>query len=286
MSNRAIGLHIRYCDSIFEVIEKANRLDVAILQFFLTRKQDGGTMVSLSDEQLETFALQCKEKFERVVVHASYWTDLASGSRYGKKLLFNELRCASQLGCTDFVIHCGSARRFSDKSVGIKNVVKTLKIVAEEELPFKVLLENTTYENFYIGSDFEDFALLMDRVGSFEKFGFCLDTAHAHSYGYDISSKNALSKFLSYLDSTIGLKNIGLIHLNNTHVKKGARHDEHSVLDEGQIQEEIFRGIVCRPEFRNTPIILELPSIAEEQELIYIEKVKTWSLCNHEEKYD
>ena len=274
--NRPIGLHIRYKDSILEALEKALKLKISVFQLFISKKSDPYLFLSLREEEIERFFKASCSSFEKVVIHSSYWTDLASGSNYGKDIFLKELEIAKKLGCTHFVIHSGSSKKFATKSTGIVNLARTLNGVLPKDLGFQIVIENTAFGNYYIGSDFQDFNQLLDLLDYPERVKFCLDTAHAYAYGYDFTSPIKMRSFLAFVDSMIGLDNICLIHLNNTNEELGSMHDHHSLLEEGNIPKKILKELVCYPKLCDVPIIMELPVVSEEKEILTIQEVCDW----------
>ncbi len=47
------------------------------------------------------------------------------------------------------------------------------------------------------------------------KVGACLDTAHLFAAGYDIRSESGLETTLELIESTIGLENVPVFHVND-----------------------------------------------------------------------
>ena len=46
--------------------------------------------------------------------------------------------------------------------------------------------------------------------------GVCIDTCHAHASGFDLTSKNAISKLLDDFDKVIGIQFLKGMHLNDS----------------------------------------------------------------------
>lgn len=270
-----IGLHVRYQDSLRELIDKSQRLGLPFIQFFLTRKQAGKPLL-LSDEIIKQFLPQTK-KLGHLVVHASYWADLSSGNKFARQIGEKEYQWAQAMGASYFVLHGGSAKRFADKKRGIKLLAEGLNwLLNQSENGPQLVLENTAFGNFYVGSAIEDFACLQNYLDGSRPVKFCLDTAHAYAYGYDLSSWDKMASFLLQFDELIGLEKIALIHLNNTAESCGSHYDKHSLLDQGNIPEKVLAQLICHPRLSDVPLILELPIIEEEMERKQLEKVLLW----------
>src|SRR5437667_347320 len=78
-----------------------------------------------------------------------------------------------------------------------------------------IVLENTCHGKLAVGSDILDFKVLLEKINKPERIGFCIDTAHAYSFGYDIADDQMQDDFIRLLESTIGIERIKLIHLND-----------------------------------------------------------------------
>ncbi|HML19250.1 MAG TPA: endonuclease IV, partial [Candidatus Dependentiae bacterium] len=77
-------------------------------------------------------------------------------------------------------------------------------------------------------------------------------------------------------DDSIGIKNISLLHLNDTNQPCGSRIDKHALIGEGEIGEEALKQFVLDERLSHIPIILELPVLPEEQEDAMLQKIRTW----------
>jgi deoxyribonuclease-4 len=64
-------------------------------------------------------------------------------------------------------------------------------------------------------------------------------------------------------DGILGLKNVHVIHANDSKGAKGSRVDRHASIGEGNIGEEGFRRILHHPLLTAKPFILETPVLLE-----------------------
>ena len=67
------------------------------------------------------------------------------------------------------------------------------------------------------------------------KSSFCIDNSNAYSFGYEMVSDKKQDLFINFLENTIGIDRIILIHLNDSKKKLGSRVDQHAVIGEGYI---------------------------------------------------
>src|SRR5207244_2099203 len=109
-----------------------------------------------------------------------------------------------------------------------------------------------------------------------DKIVFCIDTAHAYSYGYNLVDLESQKQFIHLIEECIGFKRVVLIHLNDTQEKLGSYIDKHALLGEGKIGLEPLKHFILHPHIINIPLILELPIVSEEEELTLLHKVAQW----------
>src|SRR5207244_1920988 len=74
------------------------------------------------------------------------------------------------------------------------------------------------------------------------RVGFCLDTAHLHAAGYDVST--ALEEVWERFEREVGLTHLKCLHLNDSKGGLGSRLDRHQWIGEGTIGPEPFRRIM------------------------------------------
>lgn len=270
---RQVGLHIRLNTTIIDVARHAIQLQVPIFQCFFI-KQSTNQIITPENQEVDEFVAHWRPKFQNLYVHGSYWINLASTPGENRVLL-RELELAKRFEFTHIIIHPGSAKKSKDKKEGISTIAKSLNHVLKHESDVKIILENTAHAGLSIGGDLHDFYYLKERLDQPEKVLFCLDTSHAHSYGYDILSENGQTEFLQLVDTTMGLANIAVIHLNDTKQAKGSRIDRHEKIGDG-ILAPVLQTFVNHEALKKVPILLEMPiSLPEEEEKI-VQVVRSW----------
>lgn len=277
-----LGVHLKLKDNLYNLISEAKGYNIKTFQFFLTKEQTG-KYLKLDNKDIKQF-LKLKKEFNNVYIHSSYWVNLASGNKIGyqtsQKILKKEIELAKKLHINHLILHPGSAAKFKYihpntnwRLLGIENLTMALNKIMKKERYIKILLENTAHGNKTIGSDLYDFKLIRDRLDYPEKVMFCLDIAHAFSYGYDIEKTN---DFTNIVDNTMGINNVKLIHLNDSIEKKGSKLDKHQAPGDGLIGDRALKAVIQNPRFKNTPIILELPNLSIQNTLFSIKNVSNW----------
>jgi len=270
-----VGVHIRMRSSLRELLHRADSLDLPFFQCFFV-PQESGKLIPIIREDVYEFLKVRRARFNDLFCHVSYWVNLSSLGNNGFAQLRREINFAKRLEFTHFVLHAGTAKGATDRMQGIDALAAALNDLFTREQDITVLLENTCHGNLAVGSDILDFKLLLEKVDKPERINFCIDTAHAHSFGYDITAVSEQEKFINFLNTTIGIERIKLIHLNDTVEKLGSRIDRHSIVGQGTIGEAALKNFVMHPQLRHIPFLLELPDLPVEQELLVLNKVRSW----------
>lgn len=270
-----VGLHLRVYDTFSNLARKAMRLKIPFFQCFMLNEQ--GRYMPANHEDRATFVDLRRQNFQQLYVHGSYWINLCSPLHTAERVLRKELKLAKRLEFTHFILHSGSARRCNERTDGIKNLAQALNCVLKREDEIVIVLENTAHGNLSVGSDFHDFKMLNELLDYPERIQFCLDTAHAYSFGYDISTESGQADFISLIDETMGLDRIALLHLNDTPEVCGCQIDRHGIIGEdGNIGIKALECFAAHDQLYTVPIILELPELSEEKEEEILNIVRSW----------
>lgn len=274
---RNVGLHLRYTGSLKELIDKAVKLQLPFFQCFLVDKTTG-YLLDPSQEDRDEFLRIRREHFKNLYIHGSYWINLAGINYTGQRALYRELALAKKLEFTHFILHPGSAKGGESKIDGICMLARSLNIVLKKEMMegMTIVLENTAHGNLSIGGDLTDFKMLLEKLDTPEKILFCIDTAHAYSYGYDITTLQGRASFLDIIAATIGLDKVHLIHLNDTAEKLGSKLDRHQILGQGTIGIDALKNFVTDVRMSHVPVLMELPAMPDEEERKILELVRSW----------
>jgi deoxyribonuclease-4 len=206
-----------------------------------------------------------KSKVKEVVAHVPLIVNLASplDETWQKSTdrLSAELHRVNQLGIHFLVLHTGYYGD-SGKKTGTERVIKGLKTVLDgvNESTGKILLETMAGQGTALGFRFEDIAHILNNVAKKNFLGVCLDTSHVFAAGYDLRGYQGYDRVLKEFDAAIGLDELKAIHLNDSKTELGSRVDRHAPIGEGKMGLQVFHAFVTDQRFRDTPMVLELPS--------------------------
>ncbi|MDA0214560.1 MAG: deoxyribonuclease IV [Planctomycetota bacterium] len=278
------GSHLSISGGVHLAIEDAVRLKMDAVQVF-TKNQRQWSSQPLQSEQVALWhaavrATQWVDPRQRIVSHNSYLVNLASpdDEQRSKSIALqrDELERCETLDIAWCVMHpgahLGSPRRPSspnilrgspnaDELAGLKRIASALDAIHADTLGVKVItcLETTTGSGTNLGYDFSHLAIIRDLVCDPQRVGICLDTCHIVAAGYDMSTSELAKGVLDEFDSICGLKNLRVVHINDSVGALGSRRDRHAHIGQGCCGDACFHAILNRSELRATPMILETP---------------------------
>lgn len=276
---RAIGLHLRLQKELCDVAQRAVALTLPFFQCFL-RPMGSKEPIFFTDQDVDLFLKEYRPAFNSLYLHGSYWINLANITRTKHHILTKELYWAKKLSFTHMILHPGSAKGAVNRQEGIDALVSALNRVLKHEHDIKIVLENTAHGKMSIGGDMRDFEQILQKLDHPDRVMFCIDTAHAFAYGYNVKDPRGQDAFIDLLDTTIGIERIALLHVNDTHEHLGSCMDRHHMIGDGAIGEEALRRFVLHPQLCNIPMLMEPPIASFSQEHGMLKKVLSW----HSEK--
>src|SRR3989344_8841443 len=254
--------------------ELAHKLGCEVMQIF-TRSPQGGPFPEISDETAKSFQENC-QKFgiKNVYVHTPYFINLASKNNriyYGStSSIRKELERASQLGAKYVMTHLGSAKDLGEEESVKKTIEGLSKVFEGYDGSTKLLVENSAGAGQIIGSDFKQIGEIFSSTPDFDErlAGVCLDTQHSFASGYDW--KNDFNNCIEALDKNIGLKNIKLIHSNDSLTDLNSHKDRHTHIGQGKIGLEGFEKLTAFAKENNIDMICETayPGVIEDIKIL------------------
>ena len=273
---RRIGLHLRLETTLVEVIQRALKLNVDFFQCFLTLKT-AGRVVPLNSSDIKQFIVLRRQYFKEMYLHVSYWVNPSTINYNPHRLLKKELSLAKKLEFTHVIFHPGSAKGTLKVQEGIDALASMLNKFMKKEPSFTFVLENVAQKFPSIGGDIDHFHLLLEKLDNVDRIRFCIDTAHAFSFGYNIVDEDEQDKFIVCLDKKIGLERICLIHLNDNQEDLGSHIDRHASIGSGKIGLEPLKRFVMHPKLRHIPILSEPPIMSEKDLEAELKKIVGWN---------
>jgi deoxyribonuclease-4 len=259
-----LGSHVPTVGGVSAAINRGVGIGCSAMQIFVKNNMQWFAK-PLPEEEAKGFREHpLRGKLGAVVAHAGYLINLGvEGTENHEKSLRSlsdeMLRC-EQLGLRSLVLHPGS-HLGAGTEAGIGCVVRNLdRLHAEHpELKVRITLETTAGQGACIGARFEEIAEILAAVKDPKRLEVCLDTAHAFAAGYDLAAPKGADKTFAEFDRIVGLKQLTVLHINDSKVALGSRVDRHDNLGKGKIGLDAFRWIMNAPELAAIPKILETP---------------------------
>jgi len=238
--------------------------------------------MELGRSQCETMSsLRAKYDLSPLVIHANYLINVAGGNAefHGKSI--EAFRAEVQRGialCADYlVLHPGSFRGgtreegLTRAAEAIEKAVDGLRI---EKSSLKITIENTAGAEFSLGGSFEQVAELMERLRRHVPVAACIDTCHTHVAGYDITTRKGFEATMRQLESTVGIKNVGVWHCNDAKAARGSKFDRHQHIGQGTIGLDPFKWLLNDERVQHAAFIAETPIDEPLDDLKNIEALK------------
>ena len=228
---RPVGLHIRLQQDLLDVILAVEDMKLSVAQSFLIDEQ--GSYVSCRSQAMKKFVKAKKDLNFLYFVHAAYWSSLTNVKSKEFLSLCKETEIALNLESQGIVIHVGATKTKLDKPDQAKYVAEGINTLLEKVCDVTILLENSPHAGRNFGGDITDFAFLNGLVEQKERVKFCIDTAHAFVYGYNLVSEHDRQNFFKLLEQVFAEGSIGLLHVNDTDQHCSSKIDKHGIPGQG-----------------------------------------------------
>jgi len=208
-------------------------------------------------------------------IHSTYLVNLATPKddllEKSKACIQKELYAAEKLGIEYLVFHPG-AHTGSGREAGIDTITSA---VDDLDIPDSVtlLFENTAGKGTTLGKSFGELREMVEGTSQ-ENVGVCIDTCHAHAAGYNLSDEKGFSDMMQEIKEDLGLKNVEVLHLNDSKDELGSEKDNHEHIGEGNIGDKGFSNVVNSEGLEDLPMILETPNTDEKGYKENIERIK------------
>jgi deoxyribonuclease IV len=267
------GAHVDKLSSLYNTIYKNHKQYNANAFSIFIASPRTGVLYKLPEKDINKTIQYVNDNNIKLIVHGSYISNPWNAKQKTINSVINELNMCNRLGISIYNIHLPANKPTNDVVNVIKNhlinavsnVTMTLEIIACKE-----------NKNSYINP--ENLNKLCAQLkkelsnDNFEKIKICIDTAHLHASGVNITSKQDAKSYFTQLNSD----SIGLIHLNDNYNKFKSNKDKHAPLTKGNIWNDDVSGLIYIVRYakkHNIPIILESHEGVFTKELQIINKI-------------
>ncbi|MRR19480.1 deoxyribonuclease IV [bacterium] len=260
-----VGAHISASGGVENAPVNAHDIGAKAFAFF-TKNQRQWVSPPLTGKSIEAFRNNCEKygyKPFQILPHDSYLINLGAPdpeslgrSRYA----FNdEMKRCEQLGLDRLNFHPGSHLDRITEEQSLDLIAESVNIALSKTNGVIAVIENTAGQGTNLGYRFEHLRYIIDRVEDKSRVGVCIDTCHAFTSGYDLSTAEGFKKVFEEFGRIVGFSYLKGMHLNESKKAFGTRVDRHDSLHKGELGDEVFSLIMNDPRFDDMPLILETP---------------------------
>ncbi len=256
-----LGAHVSSAGGVAAAPHRGGQLRATAIQLFTKTPNQWRERVLDADEVARFRSAVMRHKLEAVVAHDSYLINLASPDPVLRarsiESFRKELERSRTLGLRAVVSHPGNY--MDEREPGLeRNARGYAECLAAVPGDLEVWIEGTAGSGTALGATFEELRDLRDALPDAirTRVGFCLDTAHLHAVGYDLSRVELVWE---EFDRVIGFRLLKCLHLNDSRATAGSRVDRHEWIGEGKIGPEPFRRIMRDPRLAEVVKIIETP---------------------------
>ena len=174
-----------------------------------TKNQRQWVAPPLSDKSIALFKENC-EKYgftpRQILPHDSYLINLGHPEEEGiaksRAAFIDEMSRCQQLGLDRLNFHPGSTLGKIDDEECLIRIAQSIDMALDKTQGVTAVIENTAGQGSNLGYSFEQLRFIIDHVEDKSRVGVCIDTCHAYSAGYDLSSRTACDMPLDFTTAT------------------------------------------------------------------------------------
>lgn len=259
-----LGAHMSISGGVYNAPEHGKNATCDVIQIF-TKSSNQWKAKELTDEDVEKFLAAQKETgVKAVCAHDSYLINLASPDKTLYQKSYDafkiELERCNRLKIPNLVMHPGS-HVGSGEEAGLKKIAESFNRLFDALPDNKTIVcqETTAGQGTNLGYTFEQLAQVVDMVEDKSRMGVCLDTCHVFAAGYPIQDEKDFRNTIKEFNNILGLKNLKIIHINDSKKPFGSKVDRHEQIGQGDLGLEPFRHLLNDRRFHKIPKILETP---------------------------
>ncbi len=259
-----LGSHMSISGGVSLAFGRAEEVGCAVAQIFV-KNNNRWRGVPLTTAEIDSFWMERERTgIWPVIAHNTYLVNLASADPAIRErsiaCTVDELERCQSLGLPGLVIHPG-AHIGAGVEEGVRRVTAAINRVFDQtpDVATRILLETTAGQGTTLGRSAEELALLLEMIDAPDRTGVCLDSCHIFAAGYELRTPRGYEHTIREFDTTVGLKRIRAIHLNDSKKPLSSFRDRHEHIGEGEIGDAGFRNIMNDRRLRDIPKILETP---------------------------
>lgn len=260
-----IGAHVSASGGLHNAPVNAKEIGATAFALF-TKNQRQWLAKPLTDGEISAFKQECEAKgytAVQILPHDSYLINLGNPDdeavRKSIDSFTEEMHRCEQLGLKLLNFHPGSHLNGIEVSACLDRIAEGINEAISKTNNVVAVIENTAGQGTNLGFALWQLGHIIKGINDKSRVGICIDTCHAFTAGYDISSEAGYESFWEEFDREIGLGYLRGMHLNDAMKPCGSRVDRHSSIGTGYIGIEAFQRIIKDKRTDNIPLVLETP---------------------------
>ncbi len=259
-----IGAHVSTGGGLSKTIERAEERRCEAIQIF-NQSPRMWRPTRYSDGDFAAFREALgRSQVEVVAIHMIYLINPAAQDREMRKKsldsLTHALRVGDGIGALGVVVHPG-ALKDDTRANARKRAINLIKEALARSESCPIIYENTAGSPQLLGRDFDETAELIEKTGGPKRLGLCIDSCHLHATGYEVRTKEGMKDLVDEIDQKVGLKQLKLLHVNDSRDARGSNRDRHAPIGKGEIGRKGFRAFLGERRLQGVPAVLEGPGI-------------------------
>lgn len=268
MNNLLLGANINISHGFETAPSYSDSIGGNFFQIFLRNPRSyvpnprSAKLLAQFKKNLEKYKCGC-------VVHSSFVVNLSRNpNEYqhfkGVDVVVEDLNHSVDIGAIGTIIHMGKNVKdmgISDDEAMDNYICGVESILQKSNKNSVLILETGAGCGTEICTKFESLGEIRNRVKSKyrHRVKFCIDTCHIFAAGYPINKMNYIDEIEKIIDTTLGWKNVVVIHLNDSKKKCKSCKDNHADIGKGFIGTDPLIKFVKICAKKNIPIVLETP---------------------------
>lgn len=260
-----VGAHVSVAGGIVTAFDRAQEIGAEAIQVHPTPPQTWRRL-KVDDETVAQFrARMAATSLDAFFLHAIYLINLATARpdqlAQSEGSLRHYLELANQLGARGVIFHAGSHKGLGFEAVLLQMAGAMRQALDEAPGPSLLLIENSAGAGNTVGGNFGEIRQMMEAVGD-PRVKVCLDTAHAFTAGYDLTTQEGVDRMVEELDREVGFDQLAAVHVNDSKYPFGSNRDRHENIGLGYLGDDAFRMVLAQPRITAAPLLLEVPGLA------------------------
>ena len=245
-----LGIHLNnnyFNNNILDALKETKRLGANTLQIYLGSKilttlREKIILSKNEEKEIKDFL---KKNDMKIFIHAILRLNFCNDPKLKRNEwaldnLIYDINLCKKINGRGVVIHMGTHKTLKlniSYNDCINNFVESLKIILDKTKKIPILLETPVNRKNIVAGTIEGMANLYHSFPEEYKkrIKICIDTQHIFASGYNISKISIINDYFEKIDKLINIKNVLLIHLNDSLKKLNSLVNRHAPIGKGFI---------------------------------------------------